>query len=52
MDGTVRVDENGIPVLDYEKPRYRGLDQCAILSTLVSAFQELVQKNNFRDAYC
>lgn len=50
IDGTVRVDENGIPVLDYEKPRYRGLDQCAILSTLVSAFQALVQKNNLLEA--
>jgi hypothetical protein len=39
-DGTVRVDEEGNPVLDYDKPRYRGLDQCAILAVLVSAFQE------------
>jgi hypothetical protein len=39
-DGTVRVDEEGNPVLDYNRPRYRGLDQCAILAVLVSAFQE------------
>ena len=50
IDGVIRVDEEGKPVLDYEKPRYRGLDQCAILSTLVSAFQELVQKNNALEA--
>ena len=46
VDGTVRVDEEGNPVLDYDKPRYRGLDQCAILSTLVSAFQELTNRLN------
>jgi hypothetical protein len=45
-EGVVRLDEEGKPVLDYEKPRYRGLDQCAILSTLVSAFQESIQKIN------
>lgn len=45
VDGIVRLDEEGKPVLDYDKPRYRGLDQCAILSTLVSAVQALVQKN-------
>jgi hypothetical protein len=39
-DGTVRIDEEGNPVLDYNRPRYRGLDQCAILAVLVSAFQE------------
>jgi hypothetical protein len=50
VDGTVRVDEEGEPILDINKPRYRGLDQCAILSTLVSAFQELVQKNNLLEA--
>jgi hypothetical protein len=50
VDGTVRVDENGIPVLDYDKPRYRGLDQCAILSTLVSAFQKSIEKINALEA--
>ena len=50
IDGVIRVDEEGKPVLDYEKPRYRGLDNCAILSVLVSAFQELVQKNNALEA--
>ena len=50
VDGAIRIDEEGKPVLDYDKPRYRGLDQCAILSTLVSAFQELVQKNNLLEA--
>jgi hypothetical protein len=45
-DGSVKLDENGNPVLDYDKPRYRGLDQCAILSTLVSAFQEVNIKVN------
>ena len=48
VDGNVRVDENGIPVLDYDKPRYRGLDQCAILSVLVSAFQELHNSINIK----
>lgn len=37
VDGTIRVDEEGNPVLDYDRPRYRGLNQCAILSVLVSA---------------
>ena len=45
-EGDILLDEEGKPVLDYEKPRYRGLDQCAILSTLVSAVQELAKKNN------
>jgi hypothetical protein len=45
VDGEIRVDENGNPILDYNHPRYRGLDQCAILSTLVSAVQELAKKN-------
>ena len=49
-EGTIRVDENGLPVMDESKPRYRGLNQCAILSTLVSAFQELVQKNSALEA--
>ena len=44
VDGTIRVDEEGNPVLDYDRPRYRGLDQCAILSTLVSAVQELTNR--------
>jgi hypothetical protein len=43
-DGTVRIDEEGNPVLDYEKPRYRGLDQCAIIAVLVSAVQELTNR--------
>ena len=50
VEGIVRVDENGIPVMDETRPRYRGLNQCAILSTLVSAFQELVQKNNLLES--
>jgi hypothetical protein len=50
VEGTIRVDEDGMPVLDYTQPRYRGLNQCAILSTLVSAFQELVQKNNLLES--
>lgn len=45
VQGTVRVDQEGNPVLNYDQPRYRGLDQGAILSTLVAAFQELVQRN-------
>lgn len=45
VEGVIRLDEEGKPVLDENKPRYRGLDQCAILSTLVSAVQALVQKN-------
>ncbi len=40
VEGEIRIDEEGNPVLDYDKPRYRGLDQCAILAVLVSAFQE------------
>ena len=48
VDGTVRVDEDGNPVLDYTRPRYRGLDQCAILSVLVSAFQELHNNINIK----
>jgi hypothetical protein len=44
VDGTVRVDEEGNPVLDYDRPRYRGLDQCAILAVLVSAVQELTNR--------
>jgi hypothetical protein len=50
VEGVIRLDENGIPILDETRPRYRGLNQCAILSTLVSAFQELVQKNNALEA--
>ena len=40
VEGEIRIDEEGNPVLDYNRPRYRGLDQCAILAVLVSAFQE------------
>jgi hypothetical protein len=43
-DGTVRIDEEGNPVLDYNRPRYRGLDQCAIIAVLVSAVQELTNR--------
>ena len=50
VEGTIRIDENGLPVMDESKPRYRGLNQCAILSVLVSAVQELVQKNNALEA--
>ena len=45
VEGTVRVDDEGKPVLDQDKPRYRGLDQCAILSVVVSAVQELARQN-------
>jgi hypothetical protein len=45
VEGTVRTDEEGNPVLDQDRPRYRGLDQCAILSVVVSAMQALVQRN-------
>uniref|UniRef100_A0A6C0BBT3 Peptidase S74 domain-containing protein n=1 Tax=viral metagenome TaxID=1070528 RepID=A0A6C0BBT3_9ZZZZ len=48
VEGTVRVDEEGKPVLDYTKPRYRGLNQCAILAVLVSAFQELHNNINIK----
>jgi hypothetical protein len=44
FNGEIQLDENGIPLLDHNKPRYRGLDQCAILSTLVSAVQELTAR--------
>jgi len=50
VEGTIRLDENGLPVMDESRPRYRGLNQCAILSTLVSAFQELAKKNNLLEA--
>ena len=50
VDGTIRLDEEGNPVLDYDKPRYRGLDNCAILSTLVSAFQKSIEKINALEA--
>ena len=46
--GTIRIDEEGKPVLDYNQPRHRGLDQCAILSVLVSAFQELHNSINIK----
>ena len=50
VQGSIRLDEDGHPVLDYEQPRYRGLDQCAILSTLVSAFQKPIEKINVLEA--
>jgi len=50
VEGTIRLDEAGDPVLDYDKPRHRGLDQCAILSTLVSAFQKSIEKINALEA--
>ncbi len=50
VEGTVRLDEEGKPVMDESRPRYRGLNQCAILAVLVSAVQELVQKNNLLEA--
>jgi hypothetical protein len=50
VEGVIRLDESGNPVLDQTKPRYRGLNQCAILSTLVSAFQCLIEKNNALEA--
>jgi len=49
-EGVVRLDENGLPVMDENRPRYRGLNQCAILSTLVSAFQKSIEKINALEA--
>jgi len=49
-EGVIRVDENGMPVMDENRPRYRGLNQCAILSTLVSAFQASIEKINALEA--
>jgi hypothetical protein len=49
-EGVVQLDQNNEPLMDTNRPRYRGLSQVAILSTLVSAFQELVQKNNALEA--
>jgi hypothetical protein len=44
-DGDVVKDENGNPVLDYTRPRYRAFDTTPVLSVLVSAFQELEKRN-------
>lgn len=38
--GNILLDENNIPIMDYTKPRYRGLDTSAILAYVVGAFQE------------
>jgi hypothetical protein len=43
-DGTIMM-ENGHPLLNTEKPRYRGLDYNAIVSILVKATQELKSEN-------
>ena len=48
--GVVQLGENGEPVMDRSRPRYRGLSQAAILSTLVSAFQKSVQRINALEA--
>jgi len=43
--GDIKKDENGNPLLDYDKPRYRTLNTTAILSVLVSACQEMEKRN-------
>jgi hypothetical protein len=40
-DGNVVTDVDGKPVLDMERPRYRGLSYNAIVATAVAAIQEL-----------
>jgi hypothetical protein len=44
-DGDIKKDENGNPLLDYDRPRYRTLNNTPILSVLVSACQEMEKRN-------
>jgi hypothetical protein len=38
---TIKLNPDGTPMLDYTKPRYRGLDHAGLIATLVKAVQEL-----------
>jgi hypothetical protein len=44
-DGNVVTDVDGKPVLDMERPRYRGLSYNAIVATAVAAIQDLKNEN-------
>ena len=44
-DGALIKDADGNPLLDYSQPRYRTVREMPILSTLVSAVQELEKRN-------
>ena len=44
-DGAIIKDADGKPLLDYSQPRYRTVREMPILSTLVSAVQELEKRN-------
>jgi hypothetical protein len=37
----LKLNEDGTPMYDYSKPRYRGLDHSALIATLVKAVQEV-----------
>jgi hypothetical protein len=37
----IKTNPDGTPMLDYSKPRMKGLDQCALIAVLVKAVQEL-----------
>lgn len=39
-------DESGNPILDYDKPRYKGVDDRAVCAVLTLAIQELSKRDN------
>ncbi len=48
--GDVMLDNTGAPMMDMNRPRYRGLNQNAILAVAVKAIQELNDKVKILDS--